>query len=148
MIIIVQSPSPKVFCIQECICKAFALHFLYNTHKLCPVCGIHFIKFHVIHMFLCENICKVSRLHHIYLTWCGSVLLISLHKSIADFFLFFFCLHHDSSFLSFFLCQEGPLMFTDHISMPLRSAFSSECLNCGYCLQLWCMQEHEDWALF
>ncbi len=62
----------------------------------------------------------------------------------------FFCVSIPTSTLqglSLCLCQEGPLMFTDHISMPLRRAFSTKCLNCGYCFQLCCMREHEGWAL-
>lgn len=49
--------------------------------------------------------------------------------------------------VSLFLCEGGPVMFTDHISMSLRSAFSTKCLNCGYCLELCCMWEHDGWAL-
>lgn len=83
-------------------------------------------------------------------TWLGPMLCMQAVKSTLKKLADFLCVSITTSRqkgLSLCLCQGVPLMFTDHISMPLRSAFSTKCLNCGYCFQLCCMREHEGWAL-
>lgn len=62
-----------------------------------------------------------------------------------------FCVSISTSWnqgLCLFLCQDGPLMFTDDILVPLRRALSTERLNCGYCFQLCSMRDYECWALW